>query len=185
MIKLKPMLSSDANFNTNVMSLAAHLVSANRKVTQGILLIIHALIVICEKNFINLISNAGNILYQSMSCADDENCTRFACGLISDLSNYLESDMSQFADTFMGCLKDVLSKPDFGTETKLHAIIAVGDLCLATEANFEKHLAPTMQSLFAACSITINPPQNFESIDLLSKLRDSLIDAFISIIHGM
>jgi hypothetical protein len=64
-------------------------------------------------------------------------------------------------------------------------MIAVGDLCLATEENFAPHLDSTMGCLFSACSITVQPPVNFESDESIQKLRDALIDAFISIIHGI
>lgn len=64
-------------------------------------------------------------------------------------------------------------------------MIAVGDLCLAIEENFQQYLDETMKCLFAACQITLQPPQNFESQETINKLRDSIIDAFISIIHGM
>ena len=64
-------------------------------------------------------------------------------------------------------------------------MIAVGDICLATEESFANHLESTMGCLFQACQITLVPPQNFESDESIYKLRDALIDAFISIIHGV
>ena len=36
----------------------------------------------------------------------------------------------------MSCLNEVLQKNEYSTETKLHAMIAVGDICLAIEENF-------------------------------------------------
>lgn len=116
---------------------------------------------------------------------DDENCGRFACGLVSDLSNYLERNMGNYADEFMKCLNLVLSG-SYQTETKLHAMIAVGDICLAIEEQFQKYYEETMQCLFSACQVTIAPPTGVSGDDeSITKLRDAIIDAFISIVHGM
>ena len=81
-------------------------------------------------------------------------------------------------------MNETLIKSEPSTETKLHAMIAVGDICLAIEEHFNQYLDETMKCLFSACAITL-APQNFESDDLINKLRDSIIDAFISINHGM
>lgn len=93
--------------------------------------------------------------------------------------------MCQYAPDFMNCLNEVLSKGDYSTETKLHAMIAVGDICLAIEENFQDYLDETMKCLFSACQITVQPPQNFETDENINKLRDSIIEAFMSIVHGM
>jgi len=83
-----------------------------------------------------MLENFGQYLVTAINNTDDENCSRFACGLVSDLSNYLEKDMTKYAQEFMDCLNNVLSKSEYSTETKLHAMIAVGDICLAIEENF-------------------------------------------------
>jgi hypothetical protein len=44
--------------------------------------------------------------------------------------------MKNYASNFMNCLNTVLSNSNYSTETKLHAMIAVGDICLAIESNF-------------------------------------------------
>lgn len=147
-------------------------------------MIIHALIYINESAIENYIHSIGAYIVTAIKNADDENCGRIACGLVSDLANYIERNMNQYSHEFMLCLNDVLSKSEYSTETKLHAMIAVGDICLAIEENFQQYLDETMKCLFSACEITLQP-QNFESDDLINRLRDSIIDAFISIIHGM
>jgi len=38
----------------------------------------------------------------------DENAARFACGLVSDLANYLEKNMSSYIDQFMTSINNVL-----------------------------------------------------------------------------
>ena len=128
----------------------------------------------------------GTYIVAAIRNYEDEGCSRYACGLISDLSNYLERGMNDYAGPFMECLNEVLnSSENFSADTKLHAMVAVGDICLAIEEQFDTYLDKTMTCLFSACTLTLNPPQNFESNETIIKLRDSIIDAFISIIHGM
>jgi len=47
----------------------------------------------------------------------------------------------------MKVLNEVLINSDYSTETKLHAMIAVGDICLAIEEEFDAHLDSTMTCL--------------------------------------
>ena len=46
----------------------------------------------------------------------------------------------------MTALQNVMSNEQYETEAKLHAIIAMGDACLASEQNFAKYLSSTMDS---------------------------------------
>jgi hypothetical protein len=92
--------------------------------------------------------------------------------------------MANYANDFMGCIKEVLVKNEYTTETKIHAIVAMGDYCLAIEEYFEPYLEDSMNSLFSACSITLNP-QVYDQGEIIISLRDSIIDAFISIQHGL
>ena len=91
---------------------------------------------VCEKNIGGFITEIGPYIVSAISNFNDENCARFACGLVSDLSNFLEKDMTLFAVDFMNSLNTVLRSEEYSTDTKLHAMIAVGDICLAIEENF-------------------------------------------------
>ncbi len=81
-------------------------------------------------------------------------------------------------------MNHVLDSNDFETETKINALIAVGDLCLAISEGFLQFLSPTMSTLMSAAEMTLKST-NFDSNELTSRLRDAIIDAFISILHGM
>ncbi len=55
----------------------------------------------------------------------------------------------------MNCLNEVLYKPDFNSETKLHARIAVGDSCLAIEEEFLVHFEKCMDCLMSAAQVSV------------------------------
>ena len=89
----------------------------------------------------------GPYLISAIRDPNDENSGRFASGLVSDLANYLEREMSNYSGEFMTVLNEVLINAEYSTETKLHAMIAVGDICLAIEEQFDNHLDSTMTCL--------------------------------------
>jgi len=93
--------------------------------------------------------------------------------------------MSLYSGNFIEGLNMVLRSHGLQLETKLHAMIAMGDLCLAIEDQFRPHLDESMSCLFMAAETSLVQPNNSEEEETYSKLRDAIIDAFISIIHGM
>ena len=52
-------------------------------------------------------------------------------------------------------VNQVLLSDDYSTETKLNAIIAVGDMCLAAEDEFIVYLDSTMQCLNSAANMSV------------------------------
>ena len=59
-----------------------------------------------------------------------------ATGLIQDLSTGLKDDITPYLSRIMTMLFNVLEDPDTQTDVKTIAIIAIGDLCLMSEAEF-------------------------------------------------
>jgi hypothetical protein len=87
---------------------------------------------------------------------EDENCSRYGSGLVSDLANYLQMKMCRYSDEFMDALTNVLYSNEYSTETKEHAMIAVGDICLAIEDKFSPHFSKIMNCIMSAAEVTIN-----------------------------
>lgn len=79
-----------------------------QKVSQGGLFIVHSLIVVLGANFEQYIAVVGPYLVTAIENHQDENAARFACGLVSDLANYLEKNMSSYIDQFMNSINSVL-----------------------------------------------------------------------------
>lgn len=59
-----------------------------------------------------------------------------ATGLIQDLSTGLKDGITAYLGRIMGMLFKVLEDSDTQTDVKTIAIIAIGDLCLMSEAEF-------------------------------------------------
>ena len=115
----------------------------------------------------------------------DEMGVRMACGLISDLGNNCTGNIISYLPQIMGALQNVMGSNEYETEAKIHAITAMGDACLASEQNFANYLQSTMKSFEHASRMSVNKGRDEDEELVLSKLRSSLVDAYISILHGM
>ena len=81
----------DGNMANNILMLIKTLFECNEKVIMGGLFILHSLIFAYEAAIEQHIEHVGQFVVSSiMLFESDENCCRFACGLVSDLSNFLE-----------------------------------------------------------------------------------------------
>lgn len=78
---------------------------------------------------------------------NEEDTSRLACGLISDLSHYLGNKVDEIVDDVVPILIQVLQQPNFDPKTKLAAINALGDVCMDCEVNFSKYIDQAMQSI--------------------------------------
>jgi hypothetical protein len=70
--------------------------------------------------------------------------------------------------------------------TKTFAIIAIGDLILATEANFMPYFAQCMSILDGAASIALESISQLEAEDqqVRIRLRKAILDCYNSMMHG-
>jgi hypothetical protein len=73
----------------------------------------------------------------------------------------------------------------YETEAKIHAIIAMGDVSLASNQNFVQYLSSTMNSFMNASHKSVNKGADEDQEAMIMKLRSSLIESYIAILHGM
>ena len=83
-------------------------------------------------------------------------------------------------------LQHILVDNRFDSEAKLVTIIAFGDLSLAAgAAGFMQYLPQTLNSFTQASNMSLQNSENPEEIILLTNLRVALVEAYISILHGL
>ena len=81
-------------------------------------------------------------------------------------------------------LKQVLLEPQIVTTVKLHAIISIGDIALFAESQFLHHMDEIMKAFFDASQNSLASGDTEEEVKIFAELRESLIDGYISILHG-
>lgn len=74
---------------------------------------------------------------------------RLACGMISDVANNCKVETwSQYLDDIVDALLFVLDDANIETSAKFHAIVALGDVCLASEWKyFSKYVEKVLHNL--------------------------------------
>lgn len=85
----------------------------------------------------------------------DSQTLNLTCGAISDMCTYMPDAANQYCAQFIEKLQKVLNEESFETETKLRAITATGDLCMATGEQFFAYLDTTFSSLAQASASSL------------------------------
>jgi len=80
----------------------------HNRVIQGGLFVIHSLLLSKQEQMIGFLNDLGPYICTAMENEQDENSARFACGLVSDLANYLGREMSPYLNSFMEPVNRVL-----------------------------------------------------------------------------
>ena len=123
-------------------------------------------------------------LYIKCALESKENdCTRVACGIISDLASNLEGKLSPYLDDFVPCLHVVLNDTSMDRKIKLNALIAIGDICTYCWDSFKlKFLSSTFTILSHASRVSIQLGEDQESIDFYRELRETIMDQYTTLI---
>lgn len=79
-----------------------------------------------------------------------------SCGLLSDLSHNIDKGLMRYLDDIMTCLLQVLRSNDYHIDVKLVGIIALGDVCLASEDMFGRYIDASMECLFSAGTLALS-----------------------------
>ncbi|CDW91160.1 importin subunit beta-1 [Stylonychia lemnae] len=183
LIKLREGVNDD--LARNILALVGNIIHQHGKMISCCLFILHGLIVAFEDKFDQHMNVVKPWLLSAMSFYEDENSSRQACGLVSDLANYFEKNMCRYSDDFMQALIDVLVSNEHSTETKEHAMIAVGDICLAIEDSFSPYFNKSMDCLMSAAQLTVMEANYSTTNEQINRLKIAILDALISIIHGI
>ena len=78
---------------------------------------------------------------------DDDECVRLACGLVSDLAGALREGVSHYLTDFVPHLLKILRDQNQDRKSKLHAIIALGDLSMNSGEIFSQQYLPEVLKL--------------------------------------
>lgn len=77
----------------------------------------------------------GQYIVWALKGEDDE-CTRLACGLVSDLAGALKGRITKYLLDFVPPLLQILKDQNQDRNSKLQAIVALGDLAMNAGENF-------------------------------------------------
>ncbi len=130
----------------------------------------------------------GNFLTFALKGASDEGVTKLACGIVSDLTAAFGEKFAEHIDVLVPLLFEIMKSQEFDRDSKLQAIIAVGDFCMNCSTCFsQRYLAQSLSILDNAAqkSILVVEGEDEDIVDYKRKLRETLVDCYTSIVHGI
>ena len=151
-------------YMNSVVSLVESLFKRHTKVLSGGILMLNGLSYAVEGRIEPFVPTIVN--YFVSACTNknlnDEMSVRMGCGLISDLASVAAMAISLEVSRLIPALSTVLADNEIQTEAKFHAIVALGDVCLASEDRFFTYLPEVMKSFSLASQVSLNVPNNEE-----------------------
>jgi hypothetical protein len=119
---------------------------------------------------------------------DDEDCARVACGIISDIATAFNENVQIYLTSFVPPLLQMLSADDRDRNTKLQALLSLGDLAInAPKSYCEIYLADTIKILHQAGEVSLNKTafkDDQDVLDYLGELQSNILNCYSTIISG-
>lgn len=116
------------------------------------------------------IDEFGQYLVWALKGEDDE-CIRLACGIVSDLANALKERVSKYLMDFVPHLLHILKDQNQDRNSKLQAIVALGDLAMhAGEAFSQQYLNDVLKILESAAKQSLAVVREEDDAELLAYL---------------
>ena len=125
-------------------------------------------------------------LYQELRNEREYKVCQVAVGLVGDLARALEGKFVPLSDEVMAVLLQHLSSATIERSVKPHIISCLGDIALAVGGYFVRYLLYVFRILIPASELKFDPADtNFDDIDYLDSLRESILEAWTGILQGL
>ena len=165
----------------NIIQIIIQIFKQAEKVTENGLIAFQGLVVGFGEQI--EIAEIGSYIKYALQSKDNE-CTKLACGIVSDLSTGMGERIGEYLDDFVPCLHEILRDQTLDRRIKLPALTALGDLCMYSGVAFnQKYLDTTLSimNIAARASVNITGLDN-DTLEFLSLLRETIIDQYIIIL---
>jgi importin subunit beta-1 len=110
---------------------------------------------------------------------------RAAVGAVGDACRALEANVAVYCDVIVAKLLEALQAPTLDRAVKPEILSVLGDIALATEENFASYLPFTMAMLMQAAQSPMPDSDDYDLIENVHKLRESVLEAMTGIIQGL
>jgi len=123
----------DQQTGENLVQLLIMMFQKEKKVTESGLIAYQG--VVCGLGSKVNIKDFGQYLFWALE-GEDEDCTRLACGIISDLASAFKEDIAQYLSSLVPHLLTVLKAPERERRSKLIAFQSLGDVAFFAAKSF-------------------------------------------------
>lgn len=176
----------DATMASNIVKLIDMMFQHRKRVTENGLIALSGLINgVGDK--VN-ITDFGKYVVFALQSKDDE-CSKLACGIVSDLSNAFRQNIAAYLLDFVPNLINILKDPSYTREAKLQAIVALGDLAMSAGEAFCVQFLPEVLKILENASkkslMNVKKSDDEDLYNYLVNLRDTLVVCYTTIVHGV
>ncbi|KAL7746173.1 karyopherin Kap95 [Sorochytrium milnesiophthora] len=152
-------------------------------VLEDAFIAVGALITVIEDNFKRYIDSFIPFLFSALQNHEEHQLCSIAVGLIGDICRALNADVAPYVETFMNTLFANLQSATLHKDVKPTVLAAFGDIALAIGSRFEPYL-PHVVAILEQANATEGPLNNAEFVDYLTRLREGILEAWVSIVQG-
>uniref|UniRef100_U5EL75 Putative karyopherin importin beta 1 n=1 Tax=Corethrella appendiculata TaxID=1370023 RepID=U5EL75_9DIPT len=153
-------------------------------VQEDALMAVSTLVDLLGEQFIKYMDAFKQYLYMGLKNYQEYQVCCTAVGLAGDICRGLKNKITPYCDEIMTLLLENLSNPTIHRSVKPQILSVFGDMALSIGPEFTKYLNIVLQMLAHATQVLVDP-NDYDMIDYLNELRESVLEAYTGIIQGL
>jgi len=123
-------------------------------------------------------------ILRGLENSEDYQVCQTATELVSDISNAIHEAVFDDSRPLMTLLLQNLANQEINKVVKPTTISAIGDMALALNEKYEPYADAVLNVLASASMYTV-PKDDQDMVDYLNELRESILDAYTSILQAL
>lgn len=168
-----------------LMTLFLHVLgSKNATVHEEALMAIGAVADKVEQLFVKYMDHIKQPLFDGLRNAQEHTVCSVAVNVTCDVTRAVGPQFMPWGDEVMKILLTHLQNGAVERTVKPHIISCIGDIAIAIGGNFDRYMRFVIPMLIAAAG-TNYPADDWDNIDYMEQLRESIIEAFSGILLGL
>lgn len=153
-------------------------------VQEDALMAVSTLVDLLGDQFLKYMDAFKPFLYMGLKNHQEYQVCCAAVGLTGDICRGLKLKILPFCDDIMNLLLENLGNQALHRSVKPQILSVFGDMALSIGPEFKKYLPIVLQMLLHASQCQVDR-SDFDMIDYLNELRESVLEAYTGIIQGL
>lgn len=153
-------------------------------VQEDALMAVSTLVEVLGEGFVKYMEAFKPYLFLGLKNHQEHQVCGTAVGLTGDIFRALKLKALPYADEIMTLLLENLSDSTVHRSVKPQILSAFGDIVLSIGPQFKKYLDVVLLTLSQACFTQVDR-NDYDMIEYLNELRESVLDAYTGIIQGL
>ena len=153
-------------------------------VQEDALMAVSTLVDLLGDKFLKYMDAFTPYLYMGLKNHQEYQVCCVAVGLVGDICRGLRTKILPYCDEIMTMLMENLSNSQLHRSVKPQILSVFGDIALSIGPDFKKYLNVVLQMLLHATQVNVDT-SDYDMIDYLNQLRESVLEAYTGIIQGL